>query len=290
MMFDSYFSSPFLNTILLFIFALLIGSFLNVLIYRLPHMLYRQWRAQCESFLAELNEKQSPQEKINLLLPRSHCPHCKQSLKAWHNIPLISYCWQRGKCPFCQIKISPRYPLVEIISALSALLLVLYFGWSYQLIFALIFTWSLIALIFVDLDEQLLPDQITLTLLWLGLLINTQNIFTDITSAVYGAIAGYLCLWIVAKAFWLVSQREGMGHGDFKLLAALGAWLGWIYLLPILLLSSFLGAIIGIGLIAAGKIRRENPIPFGPFLAIAGWVCLLWGDTLLHWLGWEQLF
>jgi leader peptidase (prepilin peptidase)/N-methyltransferase len=253
-------------------------------------MLYRQWREQCESFLTELNEKQSPQEKINLLLPRSHCPHCKQSLKAWHNIPLISYCWQRGKCPFCQTKISPRYPLVEITSALSALLLVLYFGWSYQLIFALIFTWSLIALIFVDLDEQLLPDQITLTLLWLGLLINTQNIFTDITSAVYGAIAGYLCLWIVAKAFWLVSQREGMGHGDFKLLAALGAWLGWIYLLPILLLSSFLGAIIGIGLIAAGKIRRENPIPFGPFLAIAGWVCLLWGDTLLHWLGWEQLF
>lgn len=281
------FISPLIDSILLLIFALIIGSFLNVVIYRLPHMLFRDWREQCETFLQDPSNQSKGTTSINLFLPRSHCPHCKHPLKPWHNIPLLGYLWQRGKCAQCQHAISIRYPIVEIISAVAAICLYMAFGFSWQLLLSLLLSWGLIALTFIDLDEQLLPDQITLPLLWLGLLANTQQLFTDINSAIYGAIAGYLCLWIVAKVFYLVTKREGMGHGDFKLLAVIGAWLGWQYLLPVLLLASFAGAIIGIILLLIKKVGTRQPIPFGPFLAIAGWINLLWGPYCLHLIQWQ---
>lgn len=268
---------------LLVILALVVGSFLNVVIYRFPKMLFRSWREQCENFLKESPTTDENNKPLNLCWPGSHCPHCKKSLKPWHNIPVISYLFQRGKCSFCQTPISIRYLIIELISAGVAVLLFYLYGWSWQFALLLLLSWALLSLIVIDIDTQLLPDEITLPLLWIGLLANTQHIFTDINSAIYGAIAGYLSLWIVAKGFYLVTKREGMGHGDFKLLAVLGAWAGWQMLLPILLMSSFVGAIIGISMIVCGKLNRQQPIPFGPFLAIAGWICVLWGHALINW-------
>lgn len=265
----------------LIIFALIIGSFLNVVIYRFPKMLFNAWHQQCESFL-----KESPKPDnipLNLCLPASHCPHCKKTLKLWHNIPVISYLLQRGKCAYCKQPISVRYPVIELLTAGVAILLFYLYGWSWPFFLLLLFSWALLSLIFIDIDTQLLPDEITLPLLWIGLLANTQHLFTDINSAIYGALGGYLSLWIVAKGFLLLTKREGMGHGDFKLLAAIGAWTGWQMLLPVLLLSSFVGALIGIGMMIFGKLKRQQPIPFGPFLAIAGWICLLWGHQIINW-------
>jgi leader peptidase (prepilin peptidase)/N-methyltransferase len=271
------------SVLFLIIFALIIGSFLNVVIYRFPKMLFTAWREQCETFLKESPVDNDNTQSLNLCLPASHCPHCKKPLKPWHNIPVISYLLQRGKCSFCHQRISVRYPIVELLSAGVAVLLFYFYGWSLQFALILIFSWALLALIFIDIDTQLLPDEITLTLLWLGLLVNSQHMFTDINSAIYGAIGGYLSLWIIARGFLLATKREGMGHGDFKLLAVIGAWAGWQMLLPVLLLSSFVGAIVGIGMMILGKLKRQQPMPFGPFLAIAGWVCLLWGKPLINW-------
>ncbi|MFN7097834.1 MAG: prepilin peptidase, partial [Gammaproteobacteria bacterium] len=210
--------------LLIVIFALIIGSFINVVIYRFPKMLFNAWHEQCETFLKESAAKT---DNINLCWPASHCPHCKTPLKPWHNIPVISYLLQRGKCRFCHTSIALRYPVVELISAGLAVVLFYFYGWSWQFALLLLFSWTLLAAIFIDIDTQLLPDEITLPLLWIGLLANTQHVFTDLTSAIYGAVAGYLILWLVAKGFYLLTKREGMGHGDFKLLAALGAWAGW---------------------------------------------------------------
>lgn len=269
------------NIILLLLLALIIGSFLNVIIYRFPKMLYQNWHEQCKSFLAEKPQDDMP--PINLCWPGSHCPHCKTSLKPWHNIPVISYLLQAGKCRFCQQRISIRYPIIELLSAGIAIFLLYLYGWSWHFASVLVLSWGFLALIFIDIDTQLLPDEISLSLLWLGLLLNTQNMFTDLPSAVYGAVGGYLSLWLVAKTFLLLTKREGMGHGDFKLLAVIGAWAGWQVLLPTLLMASFVGAVIGIAIMLGGKLKRQQPIPFGPFLAIAGWICLIWGKPLLLW-------
>ncbi len=266
--------------------GLIVGSFLNVVIYRLPVMLKSGWKSECQAFLAE-EEGQSPShneeaQAFNLNTPRSRCPHCGHAITAWENIPVISYLFLRGRCAECKTAISLRYPAIEIFTAILTLACAWRFGISMDAAFAILLSWALIALAFIDLDEQYLPDSITLPFLWLGLLLNTQNLFTDLESAVIGAIAGYLILWSVYMLFKKVTGKEGMGFGDFKLLAMLGAWLGWQMLPAIILLSSIVGAIIGILLIASNRHQRGIPIPFGPFLAAAGWIALLWGETINH--------
>ncbi len=266
--------------------GLIVGSFLNVVIYRLPVMLKSGWKSECQAFLAE-EEGQSPShneeaQAFNLNTPRSRCPHCGHAITAWENIPVISYLFLRGRCAECKTAISLRYPAIEIFTAILTLACAWRFGISMDAAFAILLSWALIALAFIDLDEQYLPDSITLPFLWLGLLLNTQNLFTDLESAVIGAIAGYLILWSVYMLFKKVTGKEGMGFGDFKLLAMLGAWLGWQMLPAIILLSSIVGAIVGILLIAGNRHQRGIPIPFGPFLAAAGWIALLWGEAINH--------
>jgi len=263
------------------VLGLLIGSFLNVVIHRVPLMMKQEWHSDCCELLEIENQndavKSSP---FNLFKPNSHCPRCKCEIKPWQNIPIISYLSLGGKCANCEEEISIRYPLVEATSALLSGLIAFYFGATEQTLALLLLTWSLIALTIIDVDHQLLPDSITLPLLWLGILLNTQGIFTDLTSSVWGAIAGYLSLWSVFWLFKLLTGKEGMGYGDFKLLAALGAWMGWQALPLIIILSSVVGAVIGIaGIIIMGR-DKNVPIPFGPYLAIAGWIALLWGDQL----------
>jgi leader peptidase (prepilin peptidase) / N-methyltransferase len=260
-----------------FVLGLLVGSFLNVVIHRLPIMLERQWRAQCDELAGK---PVSQTESFNLVMPRSRCPHCGHTISALENIPLVSYAWLRGKCAECAKPISMRYPSVELATGLLSAAVAWYFGVSGAALGALLFTWSLIALTFIDYDHQLLPDNITLPLLWLGLLFNLGSMYAPLSSAVIGAVAGYLSLWLVYQMFKLFTGREGMGYGDFKLFAALGAWLGWQQLPLIILLSSFLGAIIGIGFIVLKGRDRSLPIPFGPFLCFAGWIAMLWGDAL----------
>lgn len=258
--------------------GLCIGSFLNVVIHRLPKMLEREWRLQC----AELSGQTTPTEAaLNLIYPRSHCPKCKHPIRVWENIPLISYfLLLRGRCASCQAPISARYPFIEAITAVLSAFCAWHFGPSWQAIGALLLVWALIALACIDLDTQLLPDAITLPLLWLGLLFNLQDCYTSLASAVIGAMAGYLSLWSVFWLFKLATGKEGMGYGDFKLLAALGAWLGWSMLPAIILLSSVVGALVGISLILFARHGRNTPIPFGPYLAAAGLIALFWGETL----------
>lgn len=264
------------------LYGLVIGSFLNVVIYRLPIMLQKDWRKQCIDYL-NLSEQPSSVtiETFNLVKPRSHCPNCQQPVKPWHNIPLISYLYLRGRCRNCQQRISWRYPLVELLSACLTIYLVWHFGISWQAAASLVFSWILLCLIFIDLDHQLLPDNLTLPLLWLGLLASIWQLFCSPQDAILGASLGYLSLWTVAYGFKKLTGREGMGHGDFKLLAALGSWTGWQLLPLIILISSLLGAIVGILLIVFRNHQRHAPIPFGPYLAIAGWVSLLWGKSLM---------
>lgn len=268
-----------------FLFGLAIGSFLNVVIYRLPIMILASWRQECCDFL-QLEYKAD--KKINLLWPsRSYCPQCQQQLRSWHNIPIISYLLLKGKCAYCKHPISYRYPLIELLTALLTCVLAAHYGISWQMLATLIFTWCLIALTFIDFEHQLLPDIITLPLLWLGLLINCFNVFTDLQTAVIGAVAGYMSLWLVAKAFELLTGKVGMGNGDFKLFALIGAWLGWQILPLIILLASFVGAVVGISLMLFKKHGRNVPIPFGPYLAIAGWLGLVFNNyisTLYNWL------
>lgn len=260
--------------------GLCVGSFLNVVAYRLPLMLKRQWKDECAQ-ISGLNLETQENKKFNLCTPSSHCPHCNIPIAWYENIPVFGWLALRGQCSNCKVHISARYPLVELLTGLISLLTVIILGSGLNAVLALIFTWSLIALTLIDLDEQLLPDNITLPLLWLGLLINTQNIYTSAVSSIIGAASGYLILWSIYWGFRILTDKEGMGYGDFKLLAALGAWLGWQTLPLIILFSALLGALAGIGYMV---VRRKNlAFPFGPYLAVAGWVTLLWHQTLISW-------
>ncbi|WP_421237362.1 prepilin peptidase [Aeromonas jandaei] len=279
---DVFHSLPWLYFSLVFIFSLMIGSFLNVVIHRLPIMLEREWQAEYRGYFTP-EEEQATEPRYNLMVPRSACPHCGHAISAQENIPLLSWLWLKGRCSECQAPISARYPLVELLTALLSVAVAMVISPGWGTLAALLLTWVVVALTFIDLDKMLLPDQLTLPLLWGGLLFNLIGGFAPLADAVIGAMAGYLVLWSLYWAFKLLTGKEGMGYGDFKLLAALGAWLGWQALPIILLLSSLVGAIIGISLIALRKHHQGNPIPFGPYLAIAGWIALLWGDTITRW-------
>lgn len=272
-----FYQQPLLLVPAAVVIGLIVGSFLNVVIHRLPKMLERQWRAECADLAGT---PLASAERYDLIAPRSACPKCGNMIAAVHNVPLVSYLFLRGKCARCREPISPRYPVVEAVSGALAGYIAWRYGLSYALIGALIFTWAMIALTFIDLDTFYLPDSITLPLLWAGLLFNTGATFTDLRAAVIGAAAGYLALWSVFWVFKIATGKEGMGYGDFKLLAAIGAWLGWKMLPLVILLSSVVGAVIGIALIVFAKHGREKPIPFGPYLAIAGMIALFWGEQI----------
>jgi leader peptidase (prepilin peptidase)/N-methyltransferase len=307
-LFEILADTPWLLTGSVFVLALLIGSFLNVVIFRLPIMLDLQWRTQAEEMLASESSAlppaaDSPQPsslsppptahspppaRYNLATPRSTCPHCNAAIKAHQNIPVLSYLLLGGKCANCNGKISARYPIVELATALLSAAVAWHFGWHWQTVAALAFTWALVALTVIDLDHQVLPDVITLPLLWLGLLLSlawhhglTPPTPVDPRSAIIGAAAGYLSLWLVYWAFKLATGKEGMGYGDFKLFGAFGAWMGWQMLPLIILLSAFTGAVVGIALIVLRGRDRNIPIPFGPYLAAAGWIALMWGPQIV---------
>ena len=270
-------SSPYLFIALCLFVGLMVGSFLNVVIYRLPKILEREWHEQC----AELKgEPLAPAPHFNLIIPRSACPQCGKPITALENIPLLSYLVLRGKCSGCGAPIAKRYPLVETLSGVLSAIIAWRFGFGMTALAGMLFAWCMIALTFIDLDTQILPDGITLPLLWCGLLFNLWMLFSDVKSAVIGATAGYLALWAVYWLFKWATGKEGMGYGDFKLLAAIGAWLGWQMLLPVILLSSFVGATVSITLILTKDHGRNVPIPFGPYLAAAGLIALIWGHQL----------
>jgi len=270
------------------VLGLLLGSFLNVVIYRLPLMLQREWRDQCCEYLeldpAKLKTPQplGEHQTFNLYTPGSHCPGCKNPVRAWQNIPLISYLLLLGRCANCHARIHWRYPLVELVSAFLSVLVAWKFGPTWTSLTVLILTWSLISLTVIDIDHQLLPDNITLPLLWIGLVLSLTDYGTGVCAAdaIIGAAAGYLSLWGVYWVFKLFTGREGMGFGDFKLLAVLGAWLGWQQLPAIIILSSLAGAVIGIGLSLFAGRDKNIPMPFGPYLAVAGFIALIWGDDI----------
>jgi leader peptidase (prepilin peptidase)/N-methyltransferase len=287
-------ATPALLVALVFVFGLLVGSFLNVVIHRLPIMLERDWRAQAAEVLGEDANTLSKQasgasvpERYNLIVPRSACPQCGALIKAWQNIPVVSYLLLGGKCANCRARITPRYPIVELLTAVLSALVAWKFGATGYTAAALVLTWTLIALTFIDFDTQLLPDNLTLPLLWLGLLVSlaATNPLTglpvDPRSSILGAAAGYLSLWSVYHLFKLLTGKEGMGYGDFKLFAALGAWLGWQMLPLIILLSAVTGAVVGVALIVLRGRDKNVPIPFGPYLATAGWIALMWGDDIV---------
>ena len=258
--------------------GLIVGSFLNVLIHRLPIMLDRDWTTQSRAMLGLPPEPKGA--AYNLLLPHSECPRCSHKIRAWENIPVISYLMLRGKCAECRAKISLRYPLVELTTGILSAFVVYHFGLSWQAGAFLVLTWGLLAMSLIDADHQLLPDVLVLPLLWLGLIVNGQGLFTDLYAALWGAVAGYLSLWLVYWAFKLITGKEGMGYGDFKLLAMLGAWGGWQILPLTILLSSLVGAVLGVVMLKMRNAQTSTPIPFGPYLAIAGWIALLWGDQI----------
>jgi leader peptidase (prepilin peptidase)/N-methyltransferase len=268
---------------IVFILGLSIGSFLNVVIYRLPLIMQRQWQNECDEYIND--QKDQPPldlpKKFNLSVPRSSCPKCNSDIKAWQNIPVVSYLFLGGKCANCNAAIAVRYPLVEAFTALVSVVVVHHFGVNIEGFFALIFTWLLIALAGIDADKQLLPDSITLPLLWIGLAANSAGIFTALNVAVWGAIFGYLALWSVFWGFKLITGKDGMGYGDFKLLAALGAWMGWQALPIIILLAASCGAIVGILQIVINKRDSQQTMPFGPYLAAAGWITLLWQQPIV---------
>ena len=270
-------SSPIVFICFAGLIGLLVGSFLNVVIHRLPKMMECEWQSQC----AELNGiSPTPMPKYNLIVPRSACPQCSHAISAAENIPVLSYLFLRGKCAGCGAAISPRYPVVEALSGILSAYAAWHFGYGIAAVSAIVFVWALLALTFIDFDTQLLPDSITLPLLWMGLLLNLDGTFTALPNALIGAVVGYLVLWSVYWMFKLVTGKEGMGYGDFKLLAAIGAWMGWTMLPLVILLSSVVGAVVGISLIVVAKHGRNIPIPFGPYLAGGGLIALFWGQTL----------
>ena len=271
---------PVLTLLLSMIFGLFIGSFLNVVILRLPVMLEKEWRIQAEDILDLPHDEATA--TFNLIFPNSHCPKCNTVIKPCQNIPVISYLILRGKCANCGIGIPLRYPVVEIATGIATVIVIHFLGLTPQGLFGCLLTWALITLAVIDYDTKLLPDDITLPFLWFGLAINYFDVFVSFEHAFIGACVGYLSLWVVFQGFKLVTGKEGMGYGDFKLLALLGAWLGWQPLLLIIILSSFAGIVITGTLILFGR-DRSNPIPFGPYLALAGWAALLRGDTMLIW-------
>ena len=278
---DSLLNTPYLFTLFIGLIGLMIGSFLNVVIYRLPIMLQNNWRAECLAYLQMPPEEITlPKKAFNLAIPHSHCPHCNADIKPHQNIPIISYIFLQGRCASCKTNIPLRYPFIEILTAVLSIVVAQHFGYSPHTLFALVLTWSLIALSFIDIDHQILPDNITQPLLWLGLFISIFNLFSNNTASIIGAVSGYLSLWCVFHGFKLITGKDGMGHGDFKLLAVFGAWLGWQYLPLIILLSSLVGTMIGLIMISLNKRDPSTPFPFGPYLAVAGWLALLWGTEL----------
>ncbi|OGT61382.1 MAG: methyltransferase [Gammaproteobacteria bacterium RIFCSPHIGHO2_12_FULL_43_28] len=260
--------------------SLFVGSFLNVVIYRLPRMMEINWSEECRLYLGL--KPHSPVEKLNLHLPFSHCPECKKTIRPWHNIPLLSYLWLKGKCAYCKAPISMRYPFVEVLTSIASLYVAAHFGFSSQTVAALLFTWIAIALVFIDLDHQLLPDQLTLLLLWLGLFFSLFNVFVDSKDAIIGAIVGYLIFDIIQRVFEWATGKTGMGQGDVKYLAGLGAYLGWQLLPLIILLSSIAGIIFALSHMLIKRHFKSVPLPFGPYLAVAGWVTLLWGNEIMQ--------
>lgn len=278
-------TQPAVFVTVVFAFALLIGSFLNVVIHRLPIMLEREWRAQC----AELNADDLPEpERYNLVVPRSACPKCGHRITALENVPILSWLILRGRCAGCKAPISARYPLVEALTGVAAAVVAWRFGFGVETLAALALTFSLIALSGIDFDTQLLPDSIVYPTLWLGLTLSlfhpvsgAQVLFISPREAIVGALVGYLSLWSVFQLFKLLTGKEGMGYGDFKLLAALGAWLGWQKLLLIIPLSAVVGAVVGITLMVTRRHQRDAPMPFGPYIAGAGWIAMLWGDAII---------
>ncbi len=276
-------TSPLAFIIMCGVLGLMVGSFLNVVIHRLPKIMELGWQQQCAELRGEITHPDGDAAApYNLVVPRSACPHCNHVISAWENIPIVSYVLLRGKCKGCGAAISPRYPIIEAISGVLCAYAAAHFGFGLTAVGALLLIWALLALTAIDIDTQLLPDDITLPLLWAGLLFNLFGVFTNLSNAVLGAAIGYLTLWSVYWLFKLITGKEGMGYGDFKLLAALGAWLGWQMLPLIILLSSLVGAIVGITMIVALKHGRNIPIPFGPYLAGGGLIALFWGQTLTH--------
>jgi len=259
--------------------GLIIGSFLNVVIHRLPKMMEAQWLQQSREMLNP-DASQPEQATYNLILPHSHCPHCKAEIKAWQNLPVISYLLLKGRCGQCRAPISSRYPLVELLTAALSMVVAWQYGFGWPATGMLLLTWGLISLSMIDADTQLLPDVLVLPLLWLGLIANSFGVYTSLNDALWGAVAGYLSLWSVYWLFKLVTGKEGMGYGDFKLLAMLGAWGGWQILPLTILLSSLVGAVLGIIILKTRGQDNATPLPFGPYLAIAGWIALIWGETI----------
>ena len=285
-MFELLLESPAIFIAVTFAFALLLGSFLNVVIYRLPIMMQRDWRSQCEELQKQPTVK-LPEGRFNLIVPRSHCPSCGKHIDAWQNVPVLSYLALGGRCAECKQSISVRYPLVEATTAALAAVVAWRFGFGWEAIMGIVLTLTLVPITMIDFDHQLIPDSIVLPLLWIGLgmslfhpLPGSDVLFISSREAIIGAIAGYLTLWSFYWAFKLITGKEGMGYGDFKLLAALGAWLGYQYLFTIIIMSAVVGALLGIGLIVFRGRDRQVPMPFGPFLAAAGWITMLYGDAI----------
>jgi leader peptidase (prepilin peptidase)/N-methyltransferase len=270
--------SPLAFVLLAGITGLLVGSFLNVVIWRLPKMLERDWREQAHDILGLPGE--TPLPTYNLLLPHSQCPHCEHRIRVWENIPLLSYVFLRGRCSACAAAISPRYPLTELACGLLSAFVAWHFGFGWPACLMLVMSWGLLAMSLIDAEHQILPDVLVLPLMWLGLVVNSFGLFVSLHEALWGAIAGYSVLWSVYWLFKLITGKDGMGHGDFKLLAMLGAWGGWQILPLTILLSSLVGAIIGLLTLRLRNAKTSTPIPFGPYLAIAGWIALLWGGQI----------
>jgi leader peptidase (prepilin peptidase)/N-methyltransferase len=283
---DLFVQQPMIFIGIAFAFTLLIGSFLNVVIYRLPIMMQRDWRDQCEELKGSLPDD-LPNGKFNLVAPRSRCPSCGKPIKAWQNVPVFSYLLLGAQCASCKVSISVRYPLVELLTAVLAAICAWHFGFGWEALLAIALTCSLVAISLIDIDHQLIPDSIVIPLMWVGLIMSlfhpiegAETLFISPQDAIIGALAGYLSLWSVYQLFKLITGKEGMGYGDFKLLAALGAWIGWQMLHIVILLSAVAGAIVGIAMIVLRGRDRQLPIPFGPYLAAAGWVTMLYGETL----------
>lgn len=272
-----------------FLLGLIIGSFLNVVIYRLPKMMESSWFQQCSDFFANQQDYGShelpnrhPSESLTLWWPLSHCPQCKKSIRPWENIPVFSYLFLRGRCAQCQTKISARYPLVELLTALLSLVLAVHYGWSLQFWASLGLTWLLIALAFIDFDTQLLPDDLTYLGLWAGLLCSLAPVFISPQDAIIGALVGYLSLWSLYWVFKLITGKEGMGYGDFKLMALAGVWVGWQYLPMVLLISSFTGILWGLWRILVKRAHHSHPLPFGPFIALGIWLTLIFKGSWIY--------